>query len=169
MVEPQCHKLSLEQIVPKKSIAYSPNLYEWMKKRAHFYADYADGAGTPHSVWRVKAGMGRDTFNEGSLFIGMPGDHGDFLGSRLMNALCEGGKASAWCYPGLLAHLEPVEGFWERYLQVGRCAVDPDHSIHYLDDRWHQNSADKRTCRWCGLVQNRRTFMQLVEGEEWAS
>lgn len=158
------YKLDLEQISPRLGAQFSPNLYQWMKKNGHFGRD---GSGTPYSVWRVKAGNAKAPFGEGSLMIGMPGDLGDFLGSRLMNVLCEGGKASTWCYPGLQQRLEPVEGFWERYLSVGRCAVDPDHSIHYLDDRWFQAGPDKRTCRWCGLVQGRRVFSEMIEREEW--
>lgn len=164
MTDHVCHKLALEQIHPKGGAKFSPNLYQWMRKHAHFYAD---GAGTPHGVWRVKPGMGRDIYHEGSLMLGMAGDHGDFLGTRLMSVLCEGAKATNWCLPGLLDRLEPVEDFWDRYVQVGRCAIDPDHSIHYIDDRWHQNSTDKRTCRWCSHEQNRHLLSEIVEREAW--
>jgi hypothetical protein len=164
MIQRDCYKLNLSQIHPSAGKAFSPNLYEWMKKNAHFYKD---GAGTPHGVWRVKAGMARDAFHEGALMLGMAGDQGDFLGSRLMNVLCEGRKAATWCYPGLLARLEPLADFWSTYLRVGRCAIDPDHSIHYLDERWAHRSETQRVCVWCGLVQNRHVFSQLVEREDW--
>lgn len=160
-----CYQLQLDQIAPGRNVAFSPNLYEWMKKRAHFYAD---GTGTPQTVWRVKSNSGDGAFFEGSLMLGRAGDHGDFLGVRLMNVLCEGRKATSWCFPNLLSNLEPVEDFWDRYVRVGRCAIDPDHSIHYLDDRWRQTAENARTCHWCGVVQTRRTFQELVEGEAWA-
>lgn len=94
---------------------------------------------------------------------GYPGDM-DFAGVRLMSTLCEGGKAGSWCYVNMVPDLELVEGFWDRYLQVGRCAIDPDHHQHFMGDRYSTKD-DVRTCLWCG-AQHRRTLVQRVVYDE---
>ena len=140
--------LTLKQIAPSVSDAFSPNLHRWMRNKAHFYK----GGGVRQTVYRVKPGtklskdIGADT-----LMIGYPErsyEYG-FIGVRLISALCEGARAGSFYYMGMAAMLEEVEGFWDQYLKVGRCAIDPSHKEHFQDDRYSMEG-ETRTCLWCG-------------------
>jgi hypothetical protein len=44
--------LTLKQIAPSVSDAFSPNLHRWMRNKAHFYK----GGGVRQTVYRVKPG-----------------------------------------------------------------------------------------------------------------
>lgn len=149
------HKtLRLRDLSPERSCSFSPNLYRWMKRRAHFYLD----GGVAEGVYRVKPGTSSaEHFGAGTLMIGWPingypGDT-DFSGVRLMQALCIGSKAIRACYSNMAPDLEPVEGFWDRYLQVGRCAIDPEHQEHFAGTDRFVEKDDTRKCIWCGHQQ----------------
>lgn len=160
--------LKLAQISPEKSAAYSPNLHRWMRVKAHFYK----GGGVLQTVYRVKPGTSlAKEMGAGTLMIGYPGDSGDeqgFVGIRLMAALCHGAKAGSFYYIGMTNLLEEVEGFWEQYLKVGRCAIDPAHQEHFMGDRYSMDG-DIRTCLWCGAKHERKLTSRTVFDESWES
>lgn len=164
------HKtLTLEQLAPSISVAFSPNLHSWMRAKGHFYRD----GGVLQGVFRVKPDTRlAECFGAGTLLIGYPcaqykGDN-DFVGIRLISALCEGAKAGSFCYAGPTSGLQEVVGFWDQYLLVGRCAMDPDHKVHFMDDRYSLNG-DIRTCRWCGVKHERVITPRTVLDESWAA
>ncbi len=166
---PLGHKtLKLCDLFPDRSAAFSPNLYQWMKQRAHFYMD----GGVAQGVYRVKPGTSTaDAFGAGTLMIGYPnngyaGDT-DFSGVRLMDVLCNGRKALCWCYANMAPDLEVVGGFWDRYLQVGRCAIDPEHQEHFTGADRFGMDGDIRKCLWCGHQQRQRRSERVVYDEIW--
>ncbi|WP_199031425.1 hypothetical protein [Ralstonia sp. ASV6] len=104
--------MNLDDIDPSKSQAYSPNLYAWMKKRAHFFRD----GGHAEHIYRVRANSSfADCFGAGTLIR--------------------------------------VEGFWDRYLKVGRCAIDPEHQEHFLGGDRYLHNGSSQICLWCGEHQ----------------
>jgi len=114
MTTPVGHKdLRLLDLMPDKDASFSPSLYRWMRRHAHFYRD----GGVAESVYRVRAGtptaksIGAGTLMIGHATKGYPGDT-DFSGVRLMAALCAGGRAGTFCHAGMALDLYPVEGFW---------------------------------------------------------
>lgn len=98
---------------------------------------------------------------------GHPGDT-DFSGVRLRDVLCNGGKAGRWCYGGFAPDMELLEGFWERYRLVGRCAIDPEHHEGFMGDRYAVEG-DSRSCLWCGHKQNKVVTQRVVYDESWVS
>jgi len=166
---PVGHKtLRLRELRPKLSPAFSPNLYHWMRESAHFYTD----GGVAESVYRVKTGtLAAETFGAGTLLIGYPingypGD-ADFSGIRLMAVLCQGAKAGRVCFVGIAPDLELVEGFWDCYLNVGRCAVDPEHQEHFIGGERYRIDGDARACLWCGVTHKRVLTPRTVMDESW--
>jgi hypothetical protein len=163
------HKtLTLKQLVPARSASFSPNLYRWMKTMAHFYG----GGGVLQTVYRVKPDTQlAQEYGAGTLMIGYPGDAGDdqgFVGVRLMAVLCQGVKADSFYYLGMTSMLEEVEGFWDAYLKIGRCAIDPAHQEHFQADRFHEH-ADGRECLWCGHQQRKVVTPRVVHDTAWVS
>lgn len=160
--------MTLKDIAPGKSPAFSPNLYRWMCSRGHTYRD----VGVADGVYRIRAGSRfAELYGDGALFIGHPyrqyeGDT-DFSGMLLTAVLCYGTKAGAFCYPGAAQDLEEVVGFWNNYLKVGRCAIDPEHQEHYLGGERYRTEGDTRTCLWCGKEQHRHIKKRVVSVETW--
>lgn len=105
---------------------------------------------------------------EGALWIGYA--DGDYLiGARLLQVLCLGRKAERWAYPHLISKLTEVPDFWKRYQAIGRCAIDPEHQMYFVDDetRW-QVDGDYRRCLWCGEAEQKRDIrVETVEHESW--
>jgi hypothetical protein len=166
---PVGHKsLRLRQLQPKLSAAFSPNLYRWMRASAHFYSD----GGVAEAVYRVKLGsLDASYLGAGTLMIGYPMDSysgdKDFSGVRLIGVLCNGSGERRACYANLVPDLEPVEGFWERYLAIGRCAIDPDHQEHFIGGERFQEGEILRTCLWCGATQ--RKAVEAIQIKSWVS
>lgn len=145
--------IKLSAIAPSNSAAFSPNLHRWMKSRGHIYR----GGGFADTVYRIRpeTELAR-VYGAGTLMIGSPynqyeGDT-DFSGSMLMAALCVGAGAGRFCYIGAMLDLDEVPGFWDRYLEVGRCAIDPDHEEFFIGGDRYSRSGQTRTCLWCGEV-----------------
>lgn len=154
--------LTAKHIRPELNPAFSPNLYKWMKRNAHFYQE----GGTPATVWRIKPDAPiANKFGQNTLFLGFPsGEHATdttFIGVKLMAALKDGGLKECWAY-NHADQLEAIPNFWETYLQVGRCAIDPEHRTHFSDQRFNQKG-DHRTCIWCGQHQQRTVQVVLRE------
>lgn len=161
--------LRREQLSPVGQGSFSPNLYRWMRAKAHFYK----GGGVLQSVYRVlpDTKLAQD-FGAGTAMIGYPDDSDEdgFIGVRLMSALCEGARAGSYYYSGIAAMLVQDEGFWDRYLQVGRCAIDPGHQVHFQGNRYSfAAEAGTRTCLWCGTQHQRVLTPQTILHETWTS
>lgn len=163
------HKTVLRShLAPDRSPSFSPNLFRWLSRQGHFFQD----GGLAEGVFRVRPGTATaKTFGAGRLFIGRPlgeypGD-ADFSGVRLMSALCDGARAGRWCFSGMAPDLEEVPEFWDRYLKIGRCAIDPAHQEHFSGGERYRLEGNRRTCLWCGATQHRHVTRRVVEDVSW--
>lgn len=145
-------------ISPAKGDKFSPRLYNYLR----------------HQRMRVDPDM-RRVFKDkdGILWIGYVSNDQWFTGSRLMSVLC--GVQSAGriaCYPNaaVVWKLKEVKTFWQRYLKVGRCVLDPKHERHFVGDagRYVQENR-KRTCQWCGQVQHMRIQREVLKHQVWSN
>ena len=160
------HKtLTLRQIDPTKSASFSPNLHRWMRAKGHFFKD----GGVLQTVYRVlpDTRLARE-IGAGTLMLGYAEDPTEkgFVGIRLMAALCQGVKAGSFYHIGVAPMLEEVVGFWDAYLKVGRCAIDPAHKEGFMGDRYSMDG-DTRTCLWCGSKHERVMTPRTVFDESW--
>lgn len=66
---------------------------------------------------------------------------------------------------------ERASDFWDRYFQLGKCWLDPEHRFYSV--RWEARFADLRPveqeCRWCGLRQVLERYTVTVERERWVN
>lgn len=134
---------------------YSPNLHRWLRKRNR-------RTGMPQKVFRDAEGVQWIGWLDEDLFL---------IGSRLMGVLSNGAKEETWAYPLPQNHgMREVDGFWDEYERVGRCAIDPEHNHYFLsrDGRFSENG-DERTCKWCGATQQRERYVQRIKRERWVS
>lgn len=149
--------LNLSAIHPNQGDKYSPNLHRLLKQSRTMGA-YAH-------VFRHD--------DEGTLWLGYMLD-GDFIGCRLIQALCSGNKADIACFPSVafVAKLTCVPDFWTRYQAIGRCALDPEHQEHFISraDRFQISPNGKqRTCLWCGQLQVHRTWTETIKRTAWTN
>lgn len=145
------NRLDLALIAPGSAAKYSSNLWHFLR---------ANRAASRFSTGFVQR-------EEGTVWLGYIHD-GDFCGTRLMHVLCAGAKATTGCYVGLASSLDVIENFWEGYIRLGRCFLDPLHSQHFIDPRWREEG-DRRTCLWCGHVQHKCRWTEQVQRESWLS
>ena len=150
--------INLSAINPKKHPKYSPNLYKWLshpdRKNSRLFGML--------KVYRSPDGI---------LWIGyihpeLKG-YSEFLAAKLNGVLCNGSKEK-WGWRNGASMVE-VEGFWQEYETIGRCAIDRDHEIAFVGDetRWQQNG-DLRHCQWCGQVTQRlHAWTEVVAKEAW--
>lgn len=143
-------------IHPVMSPAYSPNLYAFIAKSEREHK--------PITVYRVA--QENQSYPVGELFIGYQDDNGCFNGSRLNNVLIKGSKTDRWAFTKLNGVIEPVPDFWDRYRELGRCYLDPEHRIHFVDERW-EVQATTRTCRWCGRKEHKHFVPVTTIRTEW--
>ena len=83
--------LDLGAIAPGRAAMYSPNLWKYLAANK-VPARYATGFRHRH---------------EGTLWLGYIHD-GEFVGTKLMQVLCQGARACAGCYVGLAPRLDPL-------------------------------------------------------------
>lgn len=166
---------TLDRIHPARSPAFSPNLHHWLRRHMPHFGLPAAKTLIDYQIYAVRAGstlVRRHYFGEGELLIGAPyTDDGssDFCGAMLLHVLAHGTAAEPMCYPGIMPSLELVNGFWSNYLRIGRCAIDPLHTIHFRGPERYDLSGDDRICRWCGIKQRRviNTQTIIVDHEQW--
>lgn len=149
--------LDLSLIAPRNGDKYSQNLYLYLtgKETRHITARYA----------RVYAD------GSSAKWLGYIDNEGVFIGARLTVVLCYGRKATTGCWGRKLGRLQEVIGFWGHYVKDGRCAIDPEHEMHFVDDatRW-RGGIDERECLWCGKVRQRRErYTRTTEYERWVT
>jgi len=143
--------LDIAAVNPKNGTKFSPNLYQWLTKR-------------DTRRLRKNAVVCKD--KDGKLFVGAL-DDGWLHGSNLMRVLCVGGKAEVFAFY-LGAH-EEIANFWQRYMEIGRCAIDQDHRMYFTGDdaRW-KTEGDTRHCQWCGNhSQTLRRWIEPVDRQRW--
>jgi len=145
--------LDIAAVNPKNGAKFSPNLYQWLTKREN------------RGRWKT-AVVCKD--KDGALFIGTV-DDGWLHGSKLMRVLCVGGKAEVFAF--YLGQPEEIADFWQRYMAIGRCAIDQAHSMYFTGDetRW-KTDGETRECLWCGNhSQTLRHWIEPVERRRWGA
>lgn len=146
---PETGLARLSDINPKKTQAFSPNLYLWLRK---------------NRLMRKLA----DRYDvDGVEYLGFLDEGGFLIGSKLWAVLCKGSAEKVWAFPAMskVAIRRPL---WEDYLNRGRCAIDPAHEMHFLGDRF-SITGDTRVCQWCGCIQQRETYEVVTTRERWAT
>jgi len=145
--------VSIGLIGPKNGSKYSTNLYKWIKAHKH------------HDQINVYKS------DDSTMYIGYEPEGGFFTGSRLIEVLCMGKRARSWAFTmSSIGPLRIVEGFWDEYERIGRCAIDTDHDMGFCgDDRW--NVVGKtRHCMWCDeYTQALREWQETVDRSEWVA
>lgn len=155
--------LTLADIAPKKSRAYSAALHRYLKAHGLFYPD----GGVAQGVYMANANtMAARLFGAHTLLIGYT-DGQFFHGTKLNTALQEGENAQCIAHP-IAKHLSTVPRFWENYLHAGLCAIDHDHTDSCAKNRYAEH-ADSRTCRWCGHKQHKVMRPQIVLVATWVN
>lgn len=156
-------RLRSNSISPQQSPSFSPNLFKYLKANGHFFED---GGILEDLFVAVEGTEAAEFFGVGTLLIGYI-DEACFIGSRIGAALSQGNKAPKHAYL-CTEGLQRVDGFWDNYLKIGRCAIDPEHKIHFMGDRFSMNQ-DTRTCLWCGATHERVLTPRTVFDETWVS
>lgn len=133
------------QIDPKLDPKFSPRMFRWLRRHpdeCHVYRD-----------------------KDGVRFIGKRGP-GDSLvrGARLGGVLT--GRATDGCWLGSVGWKEE-KSFWQRYLKIGRCLLDPEHVWHEDEGRFEQKSPRVRVCRWCGARLRLRRWTRKITCSRW--
>ena len=155
--------LTAKQLAPSVSAAFSPNLHKYLKSRGHFYKD----GGLLDAVYvALPDTRAEKWFGAGTLVLGYLDDD-FFVGTRLLSALCNSSQAERGAHP-CTSGLELVEGFWDSYLKIGRCAIDPAHQEHFQADRFREH-ADGRECLWCGHRQRKVVMPRVVYDTTWVA
>lgn len=149
--------LQIDAIAPANGSKYSPNLYRWLTKKSR-------ARRVAHSM------VFKD--DQGVLWIGEI--HDDcFVGCKLIATLCNGAaeETAAYVQQSMVAALVSISDFWAHYMAIGRCAIDTDHSMHFINDdsRWSV-SGETRHCQWCGNAeQTLRRWTEEVERSKWVT
>jgi len=145
--------LNLDDISPKNGVRYSPNLHAFLKKNLN---------------WANLARLFRDS--EGVEYLGFIDDTDCLSGARLSQVLSYGAKTQvvSFANPGPLTE---HESFWTEYVADARCALDRDHTMHFMgsETRW-KVVGDERHCQWCGKVtQTLRRWAEtkVIHHERW--
>ena len=142
----------LAAIAHESGDKFSPNLHKWLRGRRC-------------GVWK----HGAFDSGDGRKIIGFLDDQNFLMGAELIQILCRGAKADAWAFPPTAGPFVEDVGFWRRYLENGRCALDPQHGMLFLTgERWNE-SGDTRTCLWCGHRQHLKTWTESVERRRWVN
>ena len=147
----------LPLINPKLHPKYSPNLYKWIRKNWFTLVTEYD---QPIVVT-----------NQPDRYIGMFFEDGWMSGVQLNRVLVNGAKERRWAlHPDHQSVKSGVDApFWERYIQDGRCAIDPEHQVGFVGDdtRWKYDGK-VRECQWCGHhVQVQLDWTEVVNHSDW--
>lgn len=141
-------------IHPAIHAKFSPNLHAWVKRQT--------SEGLPLVATKPNERMG-------SIYVGQLDSDGWLIGSQLMGVLSKGAKEKIWAFHPKPQRFEFDASFWQRYQLDGRCAIDPEHRLHFVGDetRWKTNGKI-RECQWCGHhVQTKLEWSEIQHKSEW--
>lgn len=108
---------------------------------------------------------------DGARWLGQIDEDGWFIGSCLASILTRGGRALVGTWFPASDGLTRDADFWKRYSNIGRCAIDERHRMHFIggDTRWVGNE-DRRSCVWCGAFEQvRERWVEKVDRERWVA
>jgi hypothetical protein len=146
------NNLLLAEIHPGREQKFSRNFYYFLRRER---------------IFRQLGHLYKDA--EGTDWFGFIDENDWFTGCRMAEILCLGSSARAGAHPpSQIKGLVLVEDFWPLYRKIGRCAVDREHSMHFVraDSRYTIES-DTRCCNWCGKQQHRARETAVVTREHW--
>lgn len=146
---------------------YSKNLYLWIKKqiRRRLQLDIVV-AFSKHDADAAHISFSYEKSLSGLLYIGHMFDDGWMHGSRLSTVTCEGSRTASFAF-GPNFGMQIIPDWWEHYISLGKCCIDPEHYFYADSERWEANGGSLRACNWCGLVQRKRCWIEPVERETW--
>ncbi len=145
--------VDLSVIDPKNGKKYSPNIFRFLKKISKRYG-------------LQEIGVYID--NQKTKWIGILRDDGWFSGCRLTAVLCYGAKEQIYAHPNITG-LREINDFWNEYERIGRCAIDPEHQMFFIDDnsRWLING-NERKCIWCdSCMQSLTKVKKMIAINKW--
>jgi hypothetical protein len=137
-------------ISPKLSEKFSPNLHRYLKKRR-----------------KLDPALIVGTDPDGEQYLGRPDQEEPqhFIGLRLIEVLNKTRANSAFL---LNKTVTPDPTFWDRYIKIGRCAIDPDHELAFLSSKSrYTRKGDIRTCTWCGATHRSKKIIIKRTKEIW--
>lgn len=142
-----------------KADRFSENLMKWVRK-------YKDRNLIVAIATEGKRQFDPSLTQSSHLYIGYtPLEDGYLMGSRLSEILCNGTKTSTWAFHGL--KFVEVSDWWQRYIDGGKCCIDPEHWLYADKERWDVVAGGKsRRCLWCG---NHEQYLhsEMVEKTSW--
>lgn len=137
----------VETINPARNPAYSGRLYEVLA-----------GAGWPEvTAWRTPTGpaigyvMGPFVHRPKALIF-----------VKVLSRDVVYGPTEFFLNPTL--HVRD-DALWAEYLRIGVCALFPEHTEDE-PEQW-ATKGDTRACRWCGRLEWRRRWVEVVRREAW--
>lgn len=140
---------------------YSENLMKWLRKQkeAPFFAAISTSDGVVYDPAKTQASR---------IFIGRHriDEEGFLFGSRLSNILCTGAKTETFAFVPSMKFVV-IPGWWEGYISLGKCFIDPEHTLYYDRERWEKSGDGKtRECVWCG---NHEQYLhtEMVPRQSW--
>lgn len=150
--------LVLERVEPSQGERFSPNMYKWLKSL--------------HPAYLQRLRVCRNS--DGALYVVIYqfefGTNEPFFSAvRVYDVLCNGSKSILFSYTDKQLKLTELPQFWSDYMRIGRCAIDADHTQHFLEakHRWSQKG-DDRNCTWCGKFnQTLKRWTEAVERTNW--
>lgn len=142
-----------------KADRFSENLMKWVRK-------YQDRQLIVAIATEGERKFDPSLTQSGYLYIGYtPLEYDWLMGSRLSEILCNGSKASTWAFRGL--KFVEVSDWWQRYIEGGKCFIDPEHGLYSDRERWDVAEDGKsRRCLWC---ENHEQYLhtELIEKTSW--
>ena len=152
----------IKEINPKNGHKFSPNLWKWMKKNRKRFFNlkvylYSEEEINPH------------------LYIGEMSESDTCLsGAKLAAVITRGSRQEVYCMPWGRSCFKQVPDFWEKYISIGRCAIDPAHFWTFANEkeapRWSVSEDGKsRQCLWCGLEQVLEKYVYTENRTRWVA
>lgn len=143
---------------------YSQNLMKWVRKHRNkpLFIGFATEGKHLYDPAKTQSGL---------LYVGFGHeghglDDGYLMGARLSDILCNGLKAGEFAFAPRMKFVE-VPGWWQRYIEGGKCCIDPEHWLYADRERWDVAADGKsRRCLWCGNYHE-YLHSEMVEKTSW--
>lgn len=142
----------LSSLDPKRSSAYSPNLYDWLKRHSRFEGG---GGEISDKVYLSSSEDGSNELYVGSIISGSATLF--FSGAKLIDVVKCGMQAGRDYRPIQPEVFQEITGFWFLYQRNGRCSMDPSHALIFGGSPRFSKSSGVIRCLWCGTLLNEIT------------
>ena len=149
---------------PRRADKFSLNLFKFLKKHGLNYWEICFSPCNCITGARDVEYSEKSTIAQ-NLYVGFLDEDGYFMGARLSEIICNGAKTKTWAHPPKKAFV-PVPDFWERYVEHGKCAIDPEHTLYFPKNRCTENGS-LRVCKWCGRVERAIVTEKTIKQKTW--